>query len=49
MSIVRYFHSAAMAGEESRQVLYSGGPWVPGILIMEAKKELLKTVEKYMH
>lgn len=26
MKIVRYFHSAAMAGEESRQVLYLVGP-----------------------
>ncbi len=26
MKIVRYFHSAAMAGEEARQVLYLVGP-----------------------
>src|SRR5690606_41858916 len=37
MKIVRYFHSAAMMGEESRQVLYLVGPVGAGkSSIMEA-------------
>lgn len=43
MSIVRYFHSAAMAGEESRQVLYLVGPVGSGkSSLMEALKKALE-------
>ncbi len=44
MKIVRYFHSAAMMGEESRQVLYLVGPVGAGkSSIMEALKRGLET------
>ncbi len=44
MKIVRYFHSAAMMGEESRQVLYLVGPVGAGkSSIMEALKHGLET------
>lgn len=43
MKIVRYFHSAAMAGEESRQVLYLVGPVGAGkSSLMEAVKRALE-------
>ncbi|HOV25358.1 MAG TPA: PrkA family serine protein kinase [Pseudobacteroides sp.] len=43
MKIVRYFHSAAMAGEESRQVLYLVGPVGSGkSSLMEALKRALE-------
>ncbi|SDE76457.1 PrkA family serine protein kinase [Sporomusa acidovorans] len=43
MKIMRYFHSAAMKGEESRQVLYLVGPVGAGkSSIMEALKEALE-------
>lgn len=43
MKIVRYFHSAAMASEESRQVLYLVGPVGSGkSSIMEALKRALE-------
>ncbi len=43
MSIVRYFHSAAMAGEEARQVLYLVGPVGSGkSSIMEVLKRALE-------
>ena len=43
MKIVRYFHSAAMAGEEARQVLYLVGPVGSGkSSIMEALKRALE-------
>src|SRR5690554_7935625 len=43
MKIVRYFHSAAMMGEESRQVLYLVGPVGAGkSSIMEALKRGLE-------
>jgi serine protein kinase len=43
MKIVRYFHSAAMRGEESRQVLYLVGPVGAGkSSIMEALKQALE-------
>ena len=43
MSIARYFHSAAMAGEEARQVLYLVGPVGSGkSSIMEAIKRALE-------
>lgn len=43
MKIVRYFHSAAMAGEESRQVLYLVGPVGAGkSSLMEALKKSLE-------
>ena len=43
MKIVRYFHSAAMAGEESRQVLYLVGPVGAGkSSLMEALKAALE-------
>lgn len=43
MKIVRYFHSAAMAGEESRQVLYLVGPVGAGkSSLMEALKRALE-------
>jgi len=43
MKIVRYFHSAAMAGEESRQVLYLVGPVGSGkSSIMEEIKRALE-------
>jgi serine protein kinase len=46
MKIVRYFHSAAMAGEESRQVLYLVGPVGSGkSSLMEALKKALETSE----
>jgi len=44
MKIVRYFHSAAMRGEESRQVLYLVGPVGSGkSSIIEAIKKLLES------
>jgi len=44
MNIVRYFHSAAMAGEEARQVLYLVGPVGSGkSSIMEAIKRALES------
>ncbi len=44
MKLVRYFHSAAMAGEESRQVLYLVGPVGSGkSSLMEALKRALET------
>ncbi len=44
MKIVRYFHSAAMKGEESRQVLYLVGPVGSGkSSIIEALKVLLES------
>jgi len=43
MKIVRYFHSAAMAGEEARQVLYMVGPVGSGkSSLMEALKRALE-------
>ena len=43
MKIVRYFHSAAMAGEESRQVLYLVGPVGSGkSSLMESMKRALE-------
>lgn len=43
MKIVRYFHSAAMAGEEARQVLYLVGPVGAGkSSLMEALKKALE-------
>ncbi|NLY44313.1 MAG: serine protein kinase, partial [Clostridiaceae bacterium] len=43
MKIVRYFHAAAMKGEESRQVLYLVGPVGAGkSSIMEALKKALE-------
>ncbi|CQR70056.1 PrkA AAA domain protein [Sporomusa ovata DSM 2662] len=43
MKIMRYFHSAAMKGEESRQVLYLVGPVGAGkSSIMEALKQALE-------
>ena len=43
MKIVRYFHSAAMAGEEARQVLYLVGPVGAGkSSLMEALKNALE-------
>lgn len=43
MKIVRYFHAAAMAGEESRQVLYLVGPVGSGkSSIVEALKRALE-------
>ncbi|PYG88446.1 putative serine protein kinase PrkA [Ruminiclostridium sufflavum DSM 19573] len=46
MKIVRYFHSAAMAGEEARQVLYLVGPVGAGkSSIMEALKKALECAE----
>lgn len=43
MKIARYFHSAAMAGEEARQVLYLVGPVGSGkSSIMEALKKALE-------
>ncbi|MCR4434858.1 MAG: PrkA family serine protein kinase [Clostridiales bacterium] len=43
MKIVRYFHSASMSGEESRQVLYLVGPVGAGkSSIMEALKRALE-------
>lgn len=44
MKIIRYFHSAAMKGEESRQVLYLVGPVGAGkSSIVEAIKRALET------
>lgn len=44
MKIVRYFHSAAMAGEEARQVLYLVGPVGAGkSSLMESLKKALET------
>ncbi|MEN6414562.1 MAG: PrkA family serine protein kinase [Veillonellales bacterium] len=44
MKIMRYFHSAAMQGEESRQVLYLVGPVGAGkSSLMEAFKRALET------
>ena len=46
MKLVRYFHSAAMAGEEARQVLYLVGPVGSGkSSLMEALKRALETSE----
>ncbi len=46
MKIVRYFHSAAMAGEEARQVLYLVGPVGAGkSSLMEALKKALEASE----
>lgn len=46
MKIVRYFHSAAMAGEEARQVLYLVGPVGAGkSSIMEALKKALECAD----
>jgi serine protein kinase len=46
MKIVNYFHSAAMAGEESRQVLYLVGPVGSGkSSLMEALKKALELSE----
>jgi serine protein kinase len=46
MKIVRYFHSAAMAGEEARQVLYLVGPVGAGkSSLMEAIKKSLESSE----
>lgn len=49
MNIVRYFHSAAMAGEESRQVLYLVGPVGSGksSLMEEMKRALEQSPEIY--
>ncbi|HPP36355.1 MAG TPA: PrkA family serine protein kinase [Clostridiales bacterium] len=47
MKIVRYFHSAAMAGEESRQVLYLVGPVGSGkSSIMEEIKRALEASQE---
>ncbi|MGB3990083.1 MAG: PrkA family serine protein kinase [Acetivibrionales bacterium] len=47
MKIVRYFHSAAMAGEESRQVLYLVGPVGSGkSSIMEEIKRALESSQE---
>lgn len=47
MKIVRYFHSAAMEGEEARQVLYLVGPVGSGkSSIMEALKKALENSEE---
>jgi len=44
MKLVRYFHSAAMRGEESRQVLYLVGPVGSGkSSLIEALKKLLES------
>ncbi len=46
MKIARYFHSAAMAGEEARQVLYLVGPVGAGkSSLMEALKSALEESE----
>lgn len=46
MKIVRYFHSASMAGEESRQVLYLVGPVGAGkSSLMESLKKALESCE----
>jgi len=46
MKIVRYFHSAAMAGEEARQVLYLVGPVGAGkSSLMESLKKALEESE----
>jgi serine protein kinase len=46
MKIVRYFHSAAMAGEEARQVLYLVGPVGAGkSSLMESLKRALECAE----
>lgn len=46
MKIARYFHSAAMAGEEARQVLYMVGPVGSGkSSLMEALKRALECSE----
>jgi serine protein kinase len=46
MKLVRYFHSAAMRGEESRQVLYLVGPVGAGkSSLIEAIKRLLEESE----
>ncbi len=46
MKIVRYFHSAAMAGEEARQVLYLVGPVGAGkSSIMEVLKKALERAD----
>ena len=49
MKIVRYFHSAAMAGEESRQVLYLVGPVGSGksSMMEEIKRALEASQEIY--
>ncbi len=47
MKIVRYFHSAAMAGEEARQVLYLVGPVGSGkSSLMEVLKRALENSTK---
>ena len=47
MKIVRYFHSAAMSGEESRQVLYLVGPVGSGkSSIMEEIKRALEASQE---
>lgn len=50
MKIVRYFHSAAMAGEESRQVLYLVGPVGSGksSIMEEIKRALEASQEIYV-
>ncbi len=40
MKIIRYFHSAAMAGEEARQVLYLAGP------VGSGKSSLVEAIKK---
>lgn len=46
MKLVRYFHSAAMAGEEARQVLYMVGPVGSGkSSLMESLKKALEASE----
>ncbi len=49
MEIVRYFHSASMRGEESRQVLYLVGPVGSGkSSLMEALKKALEQKRTYL-
>ena len=50
MKIVRYFHSASMSGEESRQVLYLVGPVGSGkSSLMEALKKALENAPPIYH
>ena len=50
MKIVKYFHSAAMQSEESRQVLYLVGPVGSGkSSLMEALKKALETASPIYH
>jgi len=50
MKIVRYFHSAAMQGEESRQVLYLVGPVGSGkSSLMESIKKALEAAPPTYH